>query len=78
MAEVDLDAAQQKAGSLFLKRFCLPVPPSLGRLERGLALALQHEEIDQVLLGYLYSGAAFADQHWHPYWHAISCLWRHS
>jgi hypothetical protein len=30
------------------------------RLERGFAHALQHGEIDQVLLGYLYSGAAFS------------------
>jgi hypothetical protein len=28
--------------------------------ERGVAHALQHGEIDQVLLGYLYSGAAFS------------------
>jgi hypothetical protein len=43
MAQVDLYAAQQQAGSLVFEALLLPVPLNLGRLEFGFAFALQHE-----------------------------------
>jgi hypothetical protein len=59
-ARVDLDAARQQNRTAFLKRSCLPTASLSQQLERGLTDALQPDDIDQVLLGYLYSGAAFS------------------